>query len=213
MHMADGGDSNPRWAFAHAGFQDRCLKPLGHPSFLRDQRDSKTFPQNKLQNWLGLAPEVAAAAAVRPRPSRRKQKASGWLPPSTIRAEGVSQLHWTLLVPSRLVVPASRGGGGQVNRCPPVAISGSVSVNGKQAWTCKKGSMYLVIDASAGHKLRVQAGAAIVLQQQPSNCDRVVLRRSERKHSASLPLRSKRAAVSVTYHATSLRFSIANRCA
>ena len=27
-----GWDSNPRWAFAHAGFQDRCLKPLGHPS-------------------------------------------------------------------------------------------------------------------------------------------------------------------------------------
>ena len=25
-------DSNPRWACAHAGFQDRCLKPLGHPS-------------------------------------------------------------------------------------------------------------------------------------------------------------------------------------
>ena len=27
-----GWDSNPRWAFTHAGFQDRCLKPLGHPS-------------------------------------------------------------------------------------------------------------------------------------------------------------------------------------
>ena len=25
-------DSNPRWTRAHAGFQDRCLKPLGHPS-------------------------------------------------------------------------------------------------------------------------------------------------------------------------------------
>jgi hypothetical protein len=25
-------DSNPRWACTHAGFQDRCLKPLGHPS-------------------------------------------------------------------------------------------------------------------------------------------------------------------------------------
>ena len=25
-------DSNPRWTCAHAGFQDRCLKPLGHPS-------------------------------------------------------------------------------------------------------------------------------------------------------------------------------------
>jgi hypothetical protein len=27
-----GWDSNPRWTCAHAGFQDRCLKPLGHPS-------------------------------------------------------------------------------------------------------------------------------------------------------------------------------------
>src|SRR6516164_2333538 len=27
-----GWDSNPRWRCRHAGFQDRCLKPLGHPS-------------------------------------------------------------------------------------------------------------------------------------------------------------------------------------
>ena len=27
-----GWDSNPRYARAHAGFQDRCLKPLGHLS-------------------------------------------------------------------------------------------------------------------------------------------------------------------------------------
>ena len=26
-------DSNPRYALTHGGFQDRCLKPLGHPSF------------------------------------------------------------------------------------------------------------------------------------------------------------------------------------
>jgi hypothetical protein len=25
-------DSNPRYACTHGGFQDRCLKPLGHPS-------------------------------------------------------------------------------------------------------------------------------------------------------------------------------------
>jgi hypothetical protein len=25
-------DSNPRYAYTHGGFQDRCLKPLGHPS-------------------------------------------------------------------------------------------------------------------------------------------------------------------------------------
>jgi site-specific DNA recombinase len=27
-----GWDSNPRYAFTHGGFQDRCLQPLGHPS-------------------------------------------------------------------------------------------------------------------------------------------------------------------------------------
>jgi hypothetical protein len=25
-------DSNPRWTCTHGGFQDRCLKPLGHLS-------------------------------------------------------------------------------------------------------------------------------------------------------------------------------------
>jgi hypothetical protein len=32
VHWRMGRDSNPRWARTHAGFQDRCLKPLGHPS-------------------------------------------------------------------------------------------------------------------------------------------------------------------------------------
>jgi len=27
-----GWDSNPRYPCRHAGFQDRCIKPLGHPS-------------------------------------------------------------------------------------------------------------------------------------------------------------------------------------
>ena len=27
-----GWDSNPRYGYPHGGFQDRCLKPLGHPS-------------------------------------------------------------------------------------------------------------------------------------------------------------------------------------
>jgi hypothetical protein len=40
-------DSNPRWTRAHAGFQDRCLKPLGHPSeprFLSLLRCSQHHP-------------------------------------------------------------------------------------------------------------------------------------------------------------------------
>jgi hypothetical protein len=31
-----GWDSNPRYPCRHAGFQDRCLKPLGHPSVTSD---------------------------------------------------------------------------------------------------------------------------------------------------------------------------------
>ncbi|CAH2402125.1 hypothetical protein MES4922_30499 [Mesorhizobium ventifaucium] len=33
-HWRREWDSNPRWACTHAGFQDRCLKPLGHPSIV-----------------------------------------------------------------------------------------------------------------------------------------------------------------------------------
>lgn len=29
-------DSNPGWACTHSGFQDRRLKPLGHPSGLKE---------------------------------------------------------------------------------------------------------------------------------------------------------------------------------
>ena len=29
-----GWDSNPRYPCRYAGFQDRCLKPLGHPSYV-----------------------------------------------------------------------------------------------------------------------------------------------------------------------------------
>ena len=36
-----GWDSNPRWACTHGGFQDRCLKPLGHPS--KPLRDLASF--------------------------------------------------------------------------------------------------------------------------------------------------------------------------
>lgn len=39
-----GWDSNPRYPCGHAGFQDRCLKPLGHPS----------KPGNASPEWLSL---------------------------------------------------------------------------------------------------------------------------------------------------------------
>src|SRR3712207_9583227 len=33
LKMADGVGFEPTVGVTHAGFQDRCLKPLGHPSF------------------------------------------------------------------------------------------------------------------------------------------------------------------------------------
>ena len=38
-----GWDSNPRWSCPHGGFQDRCLKPLGHPSAALCARRSDTI--------------------------------------------------------------------------------------------------------------------------------------------------------------------------
>jgi hypothetical protein len=35
IYWRKGWDSNPRYPCRHAGFQDRCLKPLGHPSVTR----------------------------------------------------------------------------------------------------------------------------------------------------------------------------------
>lgn len=41
-------DSNPRYPCGHAGFQDRCLKPLGHPS------KSGIQARNASPEWLSL---------------------------------------------------------------------------------------------------------------------------------------------------------------
>ena len=38
MAWRKGWDSNPRQAFTYGGFQDRCLKPLGHPSIFSIHR-------------------------------------------------------------------------------------------------------------------------------------------------------------------------------
>ena len=40
LNWRTGWDSNPRWACTHGGFQDRCLKPLGHLS-LRDAANAE----------------------------------------------------------------------------------------------------------------------------------------------------------------------------
>jgi hypothetical protein len=48
MHWRKGWDSNPRCPCRHAGFQDRCLKPLGHPSVFGDQRLSRGGARGKV---------------------------------------------------------------------------------------------------------------------------------------------------------------------
>src|SRR5262245_35502440 len=60
-----GWDSNPRWARAHAGFQDRCLNPLGHPSKLLIQW---VFYLNLERAEKGVATEIATERPQRPSP-------------------------------------------------------------------------------------------------------------------------------------------------
>src|SRR3954471_18523918 len=58
-----GWDSNPRYPCRHAGFQDRCLKPLSHPSkplrlfsYLRNEKGSKSpFATALLPNVFGAS--------------------------------------------------------------------------------------------------------------------------------------------------------------
>ena len=45
-----GWDSNPRGTFIPAGFQDRCLQPLGHPSLLGSQ--FRDFRRRLVARWI-----------------------------------------------------------------------------------------------------------------------------------------------------------------
>ena len=70
-----GWDSNPREACTPAGFQDRCLKPLGHPSGSEHQR----FGNDRLRRkgrCHGIAAVVKADDLFRARAALR-QAASG----------------------------------------------------------------------------------------------------------------------------------------
>ena len=63
-----GWDSNPRYPCRHAGFQDRCLKPLGHPSVLECCHLAGTCYRGKRQLKLeGLkleAPEAEGSVGL-----------------------------------------------------------------------------------------------------------------------------------------------------
>jgi hypothetical protein len=45
-----GWDSNPRYPCRHAGFQDRCLKPLGHPSVAATSSTWRALDQERPVN-------------------------------------------------------------------------------------------------------------------------------------------------------------------
>ena len=65
-----GWDSNPRGALAPGGFQDRCLKPLGHPS----AEESSIAYYDRLGQHLGNCHRIATGHPQREaslRPGRR----------------------------------------------------------------------------------------------------------------------------------------------
>ena len=47
-----GRDSNPRDACTSAGFQDRCLKPLGHPSIAFRNKDLPVYRKFQKKSML-----------------------------------------------------------------------------------------------------------------------------------------------------------------
>jgi hypothetical protein len=49
-----GWDSNPRYPCRHAGFQDRCLKPLGHPSVIGSSITWQREDQEQVLNVVGV---------------------------------------------------------------------------------------------------------------------------------------------------------------
>ena len=61
-----GWDSNPRYPCRHAGFQDRCLKPLGHPSVVPVMSE----PVPDCKGRPGAAPRAGAGGSA-PRKTQR----------------------------------------------------------------------------------------------------------------------------------------------
>src|SRR6516165_3788491 len=57
-----GWDSNPRGAYTPGGFQDRCLKPLGHPSPVTTSNTYDWRWQNKPHIAASLPPPVPGRA-------------------------------------------------------------------------------------------------------------------------------------------------------
>ncbi len=105
-----GWDSNPRWALTHGGFQDRCLKPLGHLS-TGEARYSRAFRRTK-DGFAAINRTEAPPGLQKPsrqkgetRDEQRTEVAAGRRParqdmgrqtiqrPGPGRADGGSQCH------------------------------------------------------------------------------------------------------------------------
>ena len=66
-----GWDSNPRYACTHGGFQDRCLKPLGHPSTPLFSYSMASVLSRCLAVARGLRPGWGRSPRPLPRVNRR----------------------------------------------------------------------------------------------------------------------------------------------
>src|SRR5579862_8880385 len=87
MVWRKGWDSNPRYPCGHAGFQDRCLKPLGHPS-VRCDFNHLTIENSRTRGRLRAS--LGSLLGCVPIPFQRnpaaddkcERKGRGWLVPS-----------------------------------------------------------------------------------------------------------------------------------
>ena len=73
-----GWDSNPRGACTPAGFQDRCLKPLGHPSIQGNFPAFAITARKALAGGDGMRTAVDAGAILAPPAKRREPQAAGF---------------------------------------------------------------------------------------------------------------------------------------
>ena len=59
-----GGIRTHEGAEPPAGFQDRCLKPLGHPSSFGRINNLRLFPSERLRNMALICPASASAEVI-----------------------------------------------------------------------------------------------------------------------------------------------------
>ena len=82
-----GWDSNPRYPCGHAGFQDRCLKPLGHPSKPWNCLAFCRFAENVSKTLLPLCYPTSSGVSLCWRAWRRQLP----LPPHLGNREGIAE--------------------------------------------------------------------------------------------------------------------------